>query len=802
MIEAKSSQVLNEPGPHVEKAVAALNRAFKREWQQGEPLRYAQFLQQLGNLLNSRNKEALQPLVDLQLDQLKRLYEQAEPESSERVRIAVARCTLLMNLYRQYDEALHLMEVALNEFARPHGGLVPYSHHDLVTTYSSFLQQRAQHAKAEKYVFKHRDALENESQGWAYEQHLNHLYVQAFRHDVRVSLGEGATLFENLIKRLLDQCSTQDNNRRYNLLMQIGNLYNSVLGNENKGPQDKKEQFLKFTSQTFPEIIQPQQGNYNNLVSHFASILNSRIGPFEALEFVIERYEEYPARLRFTSRDPWAQHGWQLAQYRHHAASNQGTDKARFPKLEARLLLIVVGELRKDLLRLQSGNQALYHDDYSYYWSEKTTEFQRVAETVLEEQNESPRTIFYVANYLYQGLSRHARAIEVLLDAEKRGLLDDSGTRQLVQYLHQQKMYQKSIPILAKLVDSSPRDMSLRVLLLRAYYYTTNVEEVQLQLAETDELFHSRNLWVESNIIQFARVCVEIGHLKQGIGYLEEAINLHQRNAPNRGIGDGLLSQYYAELGIAYGRIGNTEKAVDAAAAAIVNWGPRHDQRRHAVDNLNSVVASAKGIEDYIKLLDKKLAKTGEDSPIIRKAIGMRFLNEQKHKAAIEQYRLALELSPYDREVHQSLLKCFDQLNDPQGAIDQILSQIDFDRHNLQLYVDLAKRAKDNPELGERAATSIVESSPNEAESHQALAKLREEQTQWDAAISHWERVAELRKLEPTGLLGLGNAQIQAKKWTDAKASIRTLQRTEWPARFNNIESQTRELDRKIDQLR
>ncbi len=797
MIEVKSSQVLNEPGPHAQKAVAALNRAFKKDWQEGEPLRYAQFLQQLGGLTNSRDAVVLQPLVDVQLSQLKQLHESAKAGSTERVRIAVARAALL-NSYRRHDEAIRLIEIALDEFAEPHGGLIPYASRDLVTTYSSFLQRRAAYAKAEKYVLKHRDALQNESQQWTYEQHLNSLYEQAFRHDARVSLGEGATLFENLISRLIEQSTTQNDNQRYNVLMQIGNLFNYVLEDQTKGPKDEQGQFLKFTTQTFPEIIQPQQDYYSSLISHFASILNSRVSPLEALNFVIDRYEEYPVRFRYSSQNQWVNHASQLAQYRHNAANDQATDKTRLNQLEGRLLLIIVEELRDELLSLQVRNQEFYHDNYSYFWPEKAEDFQRVAETVLEERADSPRIIFYVANYLDQGLSRHSRAIDILMDAKERGLLDDSGTRTLVRFLHAQKMYLKSIPLLTELIEISPRDMSLRVLLLRSYHYTEKADKVQALLTETDALFHTDNLWSEANIIQFARVCVEIGRLQEGIGYLEEAINLHQRTAQNRGIGGGILSQYYSELGVAYGRAGNTEKAIDAAAAAIVSWGAHHDQRQYALDNLNAVIASARDISDYIQVIDANAKQTGEDSPIIRKAIGMRFFNEQKYKAAIEQYQLALELSPYDREVHQGLLNSFDKLNDSQGAIKQLLAQIDFDRHNLQLYVELANRAKEDPELAERAATSIVESAPNEAESHQELAKFRETQSQWESAISHWERVAELRKLEPTGLLGLGNAQVQARKWTDAKATLHKLQRVEWPARFNDVNNQTRELDRRI----
>ena len=123
---------------------------------------------------------------------------------------------------------------------------------------------------------------------------------------------------------------------------------------------------------------------------------------------------------------------------------------------------------------------------------------------------------------------------------------------------------------------------------------------------------------------------------------------------------------------------------------------------------------------------------------------------------------------------------------------------IDLQRHDLALYTQLAERLKNDEAEAERAATSIVEASPNEAENHAALAELRQQQNRWDEAIPHWERVSQLRKLEPTGLLKLAAAQLHQKQWPAARQSIEKLQRTEWPARFNDVSNQTRQLQEQL----
>ncbi len=90
--------------------------------------------------------------------------------------------------------------------------------------------------------------------------------------------------------------------------------------------------------------------------------------------------------------------------------------------------------------------------------------------------------------------------------------------------------------------------------------------------------------------------------------------------------------------------------------------------------------------------------------------------------------------------------------------------------------------------LGDDAA--IIESSPNEAESHAAMAALRQNQNRWSEAIPHWNQVARLRKLEPTGLIKLAGAQLHEKQFAEAGETIQKLRNTPWPTRFGDTESQ------------
>ena len=107
-----------------------------------------------------------------------------------------------------------------------------------------------------------------------------------------------------------------------------------------------------------------------------------------------------------------------------------------------------------------------------------------------------------------------------------------------------------------------------------------------------------------------------------------------------------------------------------------------------------------------------------------------------------------------------------------------------------------ARAAEDpQPEMAERAYTAIVEMQPNESESHTMLAEIRQEQDRWNDAINHWRRVADLRALEPTGLISLAKAQLHEKQWDAAGETIRKLRQRSWPSRFDRADTEIRNLE-------
>jgi len=144
------------------------------------------------------------------------------------------------------------------------------------------------------------------------------------------------------------------------------------------------------------------------------------------------------------------------------------------------------------------------------------------------------------------------------------------------------------------------------------------------------------------------------------------------------------------------------------------------------------------------------------------------------------------------------LIEALDAAGRKDDATKQMLTQLDFDRHNLDVYKRLAERLKSDDAMAERAATSLIEAAPLEAANHQALAELRQEQDRWVEAMEHWRQVAELRKLEPTGLLKLATAQVHEELWSEAKVTIKKLNRKDWPSRFNNLNRDIKKLQKQL----
>ncbi len=763
---------------------SALERAFARKWAEGEVRQMADFLDSLGTIK--------QPAINEErLKELRELHRLTAAGTDDRLFVAWHLSHALFYSHGLKEEGLTIMQIAIREYQQAHAKGWPANANSPLFGYVDLLEAVKRFGEAENVLAAQIANPINPTQKYALLNRQNQCYQAALREEGQVSLGSGATLYRNLRVHLIEQMTKiDDENHRYQTVHQLLNVFR--IAKEKSFAYEKD--LRKFAFDQLPAILKSQTNNYGNLIIQTESSLRDLLDVRVALEFLIVRYENYPNWHLYSWQSAWNQLGDRMASDFYYLKQQAGD-------LEPRLLAIVLAELRRDLETRHSQSRHFYHDNNSYFWSAKADDFARVAEEVYQQHEDSGRSVAYIAEYLYHGLSRYDRAIAMLLAANDKKLLITAQLT-LCDYLHERKRYAESIPILQPFVRNFPDVMGYRTRLITAYKHAARLQQMQALLADTDAHFRKKGRWIEDNIALLAKTCLDNDLFAEAAKYYGEVIPLHERTAPNRGIGQGTLSRYYSDQALAYSGLGQTQKAVDAAAAGVIAWGPSHNQRQSALQRLELVLTSAKDLEDYVKTLDQQVQKTGEDSPLIRKKIGQVYAKRNEHKQAIAQLQIAISLQPTDLETHQLLIASFDALGEKQNAIKQTLALLDVDRHNLELYKKLADRVSNEDSLAERAATTIVEAAPQEAENHQALAEVRQQENRWTDAIAEWKEVARLRALEPNGLLKLAAAQIHEKEFAQAQKSLDKLNQTEWPARFRNLRHEISELQQKIPQTR
>ena len=87
---------------------------------------------------------------------------------------------------------------------------------------------------------------------------------------------------------------------------------------------------------------------------------------------------------------------------------------------------------------------------------------------------------------------------------------------------------------------------------------------------------------------------------------------------------------------------------------------------------------------------------------------------------------------------------------------------------------------------------------PLEADNHKWLARVRVQQNRWADAAVHWQRVAKLRELEPTGLINLAAIQIRLEQWQAARETLQQIKSRQWPARFDSVSEDVERLEREL----
>jgi len=180
LAERRAAELKNQPGPHGQRALAAMQRAFSRPWTPGEPRLVADLLASLGTI-------AYRPLADEQVRQLETLHQQAGAGSIDRLHIAhaLARCYWS---YVQRERAMDLLESGLSEHQAAMGGTLPAAANSAIDTLIGFTEGARHFARGEKYLQEQLQHPVHQRQVFWLAERLYQLYEAAIR--------EGGDAFE------------------------------------------------------------------------------------------------------------------------------------------------------------------------------------------------------------------------------------------------------------------------------------------------------------------------------------------------------------------------------------------------------------------------------------------------------------------------------------------------------------------------------------------------------------------------------------------------------------------------------
>jgi hypothetical protein len=790
LVERRAAELLNQPGPHVERAAGALSRAMQHAWTSGEAREMAQMLADLGAIT--------QPVLsERRAAALRELLASAKGDPQARLLIAHALAESLRD-DGQREPAILELEPALAEHREAHGGRRTSGALDSLFLLASLYEAGGSFVQAENRLEGELPQAANPGVARSIRQRIVEVHLAALISAGRTSLGEGRPLYEALRDSLAKEAAEakDQETRRYAIdkwgrTLRIAKDHTYLV---EAGTQPGKDA-VAFGREQFPAIIAQQIDGHQDLVHDVAHVIHHTAGPREALAFNLTQIESEPAWLARRGDDGWRSFSGDLARW-----ANEDEVKGKLGDLEPRLLAIVLRELRRELRTQNNRRREFAHRGYSYFWEEKTDDFARVAEEVLAEEPDSLTRAMFIANYLHDGIDRPARAIEILLDMHRRRRLDNDGLSQLIVWLQQADRYGESIALLEPLVERQPDMIRYRVLLLNAYFHTEQPAALQTLLAATEQHFRADGRWNEHVAYVLGESCLENRLFPRAIELYGEAIAMRREALAGRVPRERTLAQYLVDRAYAHLGDGATPAAVDDACEAIVVWGITSDgiRRRnfrsnwqtgdsvHLREVLRDVLTAAPDLAEYVAKLDAQVEAEGQDRPIVRQLLGEVLLARGEAEAARAQLAIARDLEPNNPAILTKLIESYDALEQPVPAAEQVYAAAALARRNLDLWANLAERLEklEQPAEAERARTTLVEVMPQETEGHARLAEIRQEQDRWTDAAVHWQHVARLRALEPTGLLRLAAAELHLQDRQSAAATIRELETTNWPARF------------------
>lgn len=763
-IALRAGQVLNQPGPHHAAALAALRAAGQGTWLAGERLQMAQYLADLGALPTPELRAA-------RLTELRALHQATSPADAERVQLAlqVARAQWVDGAQ---EDALAFLLAGLDERRERFGCRYEQEARAPYEQAWSWQLELAQFLVAERFVEQDRASASGQPQQWLTSL-VHETWIRALERDGKVSLGDGRRLFHGARTALIAAVDDADGNSLHAALQRVIRIHRAAHGRK---LGDAPELLRAYARESFPQHARRQPMQLGP-ARELAQAIRELAGALPAIEFALATLDAEPTWLRNAGNGFWSQIHWQLAQWRHEAG--------RLGAVEPRLLALFCRELERELRTSRHGWTGFADRDHSYFWGEQETEFLRVARNLAELEADDGAILRNVAHYLWEGLHRFDEAIALAQRTEAAGLYDDDGRFELAQWLVSQKRAAESLGLYDRLCSAHPDRFDYARGFVLALHGSGRVELAEQRFTAVEAELRKRGHHDHGTLDQLAHLAAECSFREHERRLLTEVVRLVEP----RGSTDQ-LGWYQVRLARACIADGDPAAGIEPASAALVAFRRNKDLRDQGNQVLREVLAALPDLAEFVRLQDARAAETGQDVPVLRKALGALLLERRDYGAAAAQLRLAAELAPADLDCWRMLAGAHERRRDTPARAEALLAAIEQAPLELTLYAEVASLLSADDR--ERALTSGVDVLFEEAAPHQQLAEKRTEQRRHGDAVLEWRQVVRLRREEPDGWLSLAHAQLASGDRAGARATFEQMLAERWESRFGDVHGNVR----------
>ena len=783
-IERRATGQAHGTATHTARATRALHEAMRGAWAEGERAQYAGFLAAQGTPLQPAT------LAEARRAQLRELRA-GEPVGAHDRLVIAGHLAEVEAGEGDRAGAVRTLEAALGEVRGAAGGRLPPAAAQWLSALAGHLQALGNFPAAEQVWLAELAATPEPDHAWWLRTSWLECNHPALAAGGRTSLGEAAWLSNGLRARiLLDAAGLAPDENQVRYLVEMWCRVARTTHERRLAPGVGAE-LRAFAFQDLPRLLgRFQYRDGQNAVSTVAETLGHVASPIDAVEFLVVRAETEPRWLRLLHQDFWACHGHTLARWR------AGAGAALPAGLVPRVVALATRELTLDLETGQQRDRTMFEVHHSWFWAEQSPTWRATALAVVAAHPDDAGVLRRAAEYLYHGLTQPGDAIAVLQAAHARGVLDVDSRLLLATFCQWQRRWKESLDLLPGLVEARPLDAEIRAMVMRGWHGCGRPDQVAAAHDAALAALETGNAWHEAAVATLARACRETGRPACAAAHYAEAIAIHVREAPNRGVGDGVLASYYGERATVFAELQRTLDAVDAAAGAIVAWGPDVHGRGSALAALEQVLGGDADLSAVGARCDAEAAASGVENPLLRRALGKAWLARGRAADALPHLRLSAEATPEDAEATALLVQALDASGRAGEATGIALVAAHVRPRDPAAWAVLAQRyaaAEDSPSA-ERARTTMVEMLPNESEGHAALAALREQAGRLADAAHHWRQVIRVRSLEPTGYLECARVWLAAKRPDEARPLIQAVLAKDWPSHFGDVRARATQL--------